>query len=278
MQPQDDNSAAVPTAAGADGAKVKDSTAVQHGSVDGGPRLRTLLALALPAALLAGVAAWAWGELMLDYYKPSEKALKNLFNPGPLRAEMAVTVPRNVAIAFGAQGALLGLLLGLVGGLCRRSVTAGAASAVAGAVAGALLGAVMSYALVPLHQAYYDPAGQTLVVTALVRCGIWAAVGAVAAVSFGRGLGAARQVGQPVALGVLGGLAGTFIFETLNALVFTNDQNDQVIPSTQVSRLIAYLCVALAVAVSSVVAATDPRPATVPDARDAGGTGPGLPG
>ena len=197
------------------------------------------------ASLLAGLGSWACGEATFDFYTVSEAAAKNLQDPGPMRKELAVIVPRNVAIANGAQGALLGLVLGLAGGLARGRWKSGLGAGLAGMVVGGLAGAALSFALVPLFQKHYDPAGQTLLITALARAGIWSAIGAVVGAAFGWGLGGVRQVGHSLLLGFLGGMVGTTVFELVNALANPSDLNDQVIPTHWTSRLIAYLIVAV---------------------------------
>jgi hypothetical protein len=182
---------------------------------------------------------------MFDYYKVSEKAARNLQDPNPMRQEMAVTVPRNVAIANGAQGALLGLLLGLVGGLARGGPRSGVPTGLGGMVGGGLVGVALSYMLVPVFQQHYDPAGDTLLVTTLTRAGIWSAIGAIAGAAFGWGLGRWQQVAHSFLLGFLGALIGTAAFELINALLNPSDKNDQIIPTDWKSRLTAYLLVAL---------------------------------
>jgi hypothetical protein len=205
----------------------------------------------LAASVLAGLGSWVCGEQTLDYYKVSEAAAKNLFDQGPMRKEMAVIVPKNVAIANGTQGALIGLLLGLVAGVARGGVKSGVVAALAGAVGACIAGAALSFALVPVFQKNYDPAGQTLLVTALVRAGIWSSIGAIAGAAFGWGLGRLHQVGHSFLLGFMGGIVGGAVFELINALANPSDLNDQVIPTGWHARLLAYLCVAFFIGLGS---------------------------
>ncbi len=220
---------------------------------------RRLWAWALGAALVAGLMSWYIGERTFDYFKVSQAAAQNTFDPGPMRREMAVTVPRNVAIAYGTLGALLGFMMGLAGGLARRSVGTGLAAALGGALLGTVAGAALSFALVPLFMASYDPVHPTLIKMILTRGGIWAAIGSAAGLAFGLGLGHRAQLVRDLLGGLLGGIAGTITFEVSNALIDPLGLNDQTVPTTLLARLLASLSVAVGVAVGIALTARDPR-------------------
>ncbi len=218
-----------------------------------------LWAWALGAALVAGLMSWYIGERTLDSFKPSLAASQNRFDPGPMRREMAVTVPRNVAIAYGTLGALLGFTMGLAGGMARRSAGIGLAAALGGALLGTVAGAALSFALVPYFMASFDPTQPTLMKMILTRGGIWAAIGAAAGLAFGLGSGHRWHLVRVLLGGFLGAIAGTIAFEVSNALIDPLGKNDQTIPTTLLARLLAYLCVAVGVAVGIALTARDPR-------------------
>jgi hypothetical protein len=73
----------------------------------------------------------------------------------------------------------------------------------------------------------------------------------------GLALGWGWQGPLGISRGLLGGLAGsvcgTIAFELVNAVLFPADRNDEVIPSSMVSRLLAYLFVSLGVAIGAVL-------------------------
>ncbi len=219
---------------------------------------RLLWVWALGAALMGGLMSWYIGERTMDYFKPSEAALSNRFDPGPLGRELAVLVPRNVAITYGTLGALLGFTMGLAGGLARRSVGTGLAAALGGALLGTLAGAALSFALVPLFMASFDPTQPTLIKMILTRGGIWAAIGAAAGLAFGLGSGHRRHLARVLLGGFLGGIAGTILFEVSNALIDPLGLNDQTIPTTLFARLLASLSVAVGVALGIALTAREP--------------------
>jgi hypothetical protein len=216
---------------------------------------RSLWAWTLTAALIAGLASWSIGERTLDYFQASEAAMKNLSDPGPMRRELAVFVPRNVAIAYGTLGALLGSMMGLAGGLVRGSIARGFVAFLIGGLAGAAAGAALSFALVPVFLTSFDPGQPSMLLMIGVRGGIWAATGAIAGLALGLGLGHFGNVAATLLGGLLGGLTGTVAFELGNALVNALDRNDQVHPTTSASRLLAYMSVSLLAAIGVIIAA-----------------------
>lgn len=220
---------------------------------------RLLWVWALGAALMAGLMSWYIGERTMDYFKPSEAALSDRFNPGPLVRELAVLVPRNVAITYGTLGALLGFTMGLAGGLARRSVGTGLAAGLGGALLGTVAGAALSFALVPLFMASFDPTQPTLIKMILTRGGIWGSIGSATGLAFGLGLGHRRRLARVLLGGFLGGIAGTILFEVSNAMIDPLGLNDQTIPTTLFARLLASLSVAVGVAVGIVLAARNPK-------------------
>lgn len=219
---------------------------------------RLLWVWALGAALMAGLPSWYIGERTMDYFKPSEAALSDRFNPGPLVRELSVLVPRNVAITYGTLGALLGFTMGLAGGLARRSIGIGLAAALGGALLGTLAAAALSFGLVPLFMASFDPNRPTLTKMILTRGGIWAGIGSAAGLAFGLGLGHRRHLARVLLGGFLGGIAGTIVFEVSNALIDPLGLNDQTIPTTLFARLLASLSVAVGVAVGIALTARGP--------------------
>src|SRR5689334_14267567 len=81
-------------------------------------------AVILGLALLAGLVSWFWGEVVLDHFKPSQKASAEHYAFAALNLEMGRVNALNGALAFGTLGGLLGLALGLAGGLSRSSLKA----------------------------------------------------------------------------------------------------------------------------------------------------------
>lgn len=213
--------------------------------------IRYLAAWVLPAAVIAGLGAWACGESTLDYFQPSAAAAKNHLDPRALNLELSVLVPKNASIAFGMQGALLGLLLGLAVGLARRSVTGGITGGIGGLLLGALAGIVVPLALVPIFMGSYRPAEPNMMLLLMIRGGIWAAIGAAAGLAFGLGSGRPAWLARTFLGGLAGGFAGTLVFEIANALIDPLDRNDKTIPTTPLARVLSYLLVAVFVALGT---------------------------
>jgi hypothetical protein len=206
----------------------------------------------LGAALVAGILAWGIGELMHDYYGPSVEALRSRFDFSAQNREQRAADQKNAAIAFGTFGALLGLLTGAAGGAARRSIAAAAGAALLGLLLGAIGGALVSYELSPVFTRYYRDT-EPMFVPLLVRGGIWAVVGMTAGVALGCGWHGPRGLARALTGGLVGSVFGTIGFEVVNALIFPMERNDRIIPSSSVTRLIAYLCVAVCVALGTLI-------------------------
>ena len=149
---------------------------------------------ALVAALVAGFLAWDIGEKTFGYYQPSPQA-KAARDFTALNREKRIAVQKNTAIAYGTFGALLGLLSGAAGGALRRSIPGGASAALAGLLLGGIGGALVSYELAPIFARFSSDEAPSLLLSFLVRGGIWGVVGMTAGLALGwgwRGLPAYR--------------------------------------------------------------------------------------
>jgi hypothetical protein len=205
--------------------------------------------LALAAAVIAGLLTWTVGEKTYRLYRPPKEAYANRFAFAELNRHQLAADQKNGAIAFGTFGAWLGLFCGLAGGLTRRSTRTLPVAAVAGLVAGALLSAVAGYALAPMLPRYYSDENPTILLPLLVRGAIVAAVGLAAGLAFGLGREGPRGILRPLIGGLIGSVLGIMTFEMIYALGFPMIRNDNVVPSSVVTRLLCYLCVAVGVAV-----------------------------
>ena len=150
------------------------------------PGLQALV-YAIGAALVAGFLAWGIGEKTHDYYRPSAKAQQDSRDFTALNREKRIADQKNTAIAFGTFGALLGLLSGAAGGALRRSIPGGASAALAGLLLGGIGGALVSYELAPIFARFYSDETPSLLLSFLVRGGIWAVVGMTAGLALGWG-------------------------------------------------------------------------------------------
>jgi len=215
------------------------------------PRLQALV-YAVGAALVAGFLAWGIGEKTYDYYRPSAKA-QGSRDFTALNRETRIADQKNAAIVFGTFGALLGVFSGAAGGALRRSIPGGASGAWAGLLLGGMGGALVSYGLAPIFARFYSDETGSLVLSLLVRGGIWAVVGMAAGLALGWGWRGALGIPGALFGGLAGGICGTIAFEVVNAMLFPADRNDAVIPSSMQTRLLAYLFVSVGVAMGAVL-------------------------
>jgi hypothetical protein len=210
------------------------------------------LGYALGAALVAGFLAWGIGEKTYGYYQiPASVLGQRDFSA--LNREERIADQKNTAIAYGTFGALLGLLSGVAGGAVGRSIPGGASAALAGLVLGGIGGSLASYALAPIFDRLYSDESASLVLSSLVRGGIWAVVGITSGLALGWGWHDLRGIPRALLGGLAGGVCGTIAFEVANAVLFPADRNDAIIPSSMVARMLAYLFVSVGVAIGAVL-------------------------
>jgi hypothetical protein len=240
-------------------------------SVQGGLRLPLWL-LTAGAGLVAGCLSWAGGEATFDKYKiadamvypPNYKQIGG-YQKVAVQAEIEgaaqIVVERKKAVvAFGLLGLVLGLVLGLTGGLASGEPRSALGGALGGGAVGAAAGAGLSMALVPLFYRYQDPESGGLLELFITHCGIFAGIGAAAGLALAWGLGSRTSLGRALFGGVLGALAGTFIFEAINSLAFPLMRTYEPVPSEQLPRLVVHLCVAVFTAlIAGLAAGTPPR-------------------
>jgi hypothetical protein len=210
----------------------------------------------LGLAVLAGIASWHWGEVVLDYFKPSEKVSASRQMFVALNKEMAHANALNGALAFGALGGFLALALGLAGGLTRMSPRSAIKGAIVGLFVGGLAGALPSFGLMPF-QWYHrndDENNVLLLMPLLIHMGLWAGVGLASGLAFGVGrYGPIRSRLIEAALaGLVGAMLGTFVFEILGALLMPSAETTKPIAEAAGARLLARICVAVFVALGAI--------------------------
>jgi hypothetical protein len=221
--------------------------------------------LTLVAGLVAGLAAWLGGEACLDLIKPPRHAAnsKGLVLRITDRREIARADARNAGLAFAILGGSLGMGLGVAGGLIRRSGRAAGWAALLGLVVGAAGAAGISLAVLPAYNSYKarypDEAARDLVVPLLVHTVIWSAVGAVAGLAFGFGLGDRRLLPRTCLGGLAGAALGSVAYEVIGAAAFPAAQTTQFIASTWSMRLFARLAVTTLAGAGVALAIVEPR-------------------
>jgi hypothetical protein len=243
MEPHDSTS--IPLSEPADtnpsGSTVSAGAGGSHASGRSGP----VRLWALGAGAAAALVSWLLIETTLDSFKPmaTPKGSTPFLAPGA--GERATAGTRNAALAMGLMGATVGLLLGLAGGLARQSAGAGAVAAFLGLMLGAAVGAGASFAAVPLAFRIHelDPGNtSTEMASSLVVHGLpWAAVGAVGGLAFGIGLGGRTQSSRGLLGGLLGAIAGAFLYEIVGAMALPGSRIIDPIAATTGVRLLAQI-------------------------------------
>jgi hypothetical protein len=200
-------------------------------------------------AVVAGVAAWYCGELLLDHFTPPETSSSQRFDFSVLNKEMAWVTSLNGAAAFAVLGGLLGFSLGLVGGLGRRSARGAILGVAVGLILGAAAGALPSFAIMPWHWKHRgdDEYRGQLVLPTLVHLGLWSFLGLTAGLAFGLGRYGPRpsRLFVTAAAGLIGAIIGTCLFELAGALLFPLAETVNPFSATWQTRLLARLSVAL---------------------------------
>jgi hypothetical protein len=189
--------------------------------------------------------SWLLIELTLDRFKPKGTAARFMSStfliPGWQERVSAGT--RNAALALGLMGGTVGLAFGLAGGLARRSARTGAVMALLGLVLGASAGVGATLAAVPLASwvRERDPGSLSAeMVSSLLVHGLpWAAIGGVGGLAFGIGLGGRARAGRGLLGGLLGALAGAFLYELIGALALPGTKTVEPIAATLGIRLLA---------------------------------------
>jgi hypothetical protein len=175
----------------------------------------------------------------------------------PGAQERAAAELRNAVLAQGLMGATVGFALGLAGGLVRRSARGAAIAALLGLYLGSAAGACAALGAVPLaaHIQQRDPGNMSVEMTSsLLAHGItWAAVGAIGGLSFGIGLGSRAAAARGLLGGLVGAVAGAFLYEIIGALVLPGARIRELVANTWDIRLLASLLAIIPVAVGIAV-------------------------
>ena len=224
-----------------------------------------VLALGLLGGLVAGALAWGVGEFEESispfWSAPKYPGVTNFVAPAGLLptnpdAEKAITpeqrrmtILKHSAIAYGSQGAVLGLVLGVAGGLSRRSWPRALGAGIIGLLLGVLVGGGGSYRLIPYLNAHStDAMGDDLMLAFQTHLAGWLPVGLVGGLAFALGVGGPPKVFVgTVVWGTLGAILGTILYETIGALAFPMTDPSRPIPQGSAVRLMACLLLAVAV-------------------------------
>ncbi len=152
------------------------------------------------------------------------------------------------------MGGLLGLTMGLAGGLVRRSISASTGAALLGLLLGTAVTGFTAVVLAANFFKRYDPQLGDLVLPMVTHGAIWSAVGAIAGLAYGLGLGGRGRWKATLVGGLAGGAAATIVFEFVGAFAFASSKTDLPVSSSINTRAMAQFLVAIVSVVGAVVA------------------------
>lgn len=206
---------------------------------------------ALSASLMCGLACWVAGETVRGWFVgPNLLRLMSDEERLGAMASRNLAETKNVALAMGLFGGILGLGLGLAGAIARRSARVVMIPAITGFTAGTVAGVVAAFAAMPVFFRAYNqnPLSTGLAVPMLVHVLLWAPLGSVAGLAFGLGLGDRSLPFRTMWGGLIGAILGAMVYEIVGALALPLALTSQPISLTWGSRLLARLLVSLLVA------------------------------
>ncbi len=255
-----------------------DRTAEEKENPPAAARPLPLWLLTLAAGLAAGALAWLGGQFTQGAFPAAIETPPEVarMERGPDRSAIIARLLRQAwraaernkaGAAYGSLGALLGAALGLIGGRSCAEPRSGRRGALAGGLAAAAVGAGLAWALAPLLYRLQDAAqsadpdfsARFLQLHCLFHAAIAAAVGLAAGLALAWGSGdRAHLIRAPIG-GLLGALAGVFLFEMINTLASPLGHAETPLPEESLPRLAMYLAVAGGAAFLAGLAA-DARP------------------
>jgi hypothetical protein len=129
------------------------------------------------------------------------------------------------------------------------------AAGLAGAAVGSLGGVAASWVLLPLFYRNEDPISGDLILPLLTQGGVWTVVGAAGGLALGLGRGGRGLALRAGLGGLLGAALGAIVYEAVGAFGFPNDETDQPVSKTWVTRLLVRVLVAVLTAAGAALAA-----------------------
>lgn len=208
------------------------------------PRSRDARLVVLMAGVVATALTWGAGEAALGQFQP--KATGNLAM-GPLHGSIAPeetnrTEVKNAALAYGLQGAILGLMLGLAGAAARGSVRAAFPAGLTGLLVGGMGGAGAARGLLSILQQVVERDPGQMLPPLLMHAGVCALIGASAGLAFGLGMGGGR-VPRAVIGGLVGAVLGAVVYQVIGALFLPLAETYRPLASTGTARFLAHASV-----------------------------------
>ena len=234
------------------------------GSTNPGARAAPSRSRYWPAALVAGIIAAALsgggGEAASGFF-PQKKMANPLASTVDMAAYNRVIV-KNAALAYGLQGAILGLTLGLAGAAIRRSSGHAVLAGLTGLLAGGVVGAAASFGLFTAFYAIVHVNSSDLLPSLMAHGGVWSLIGACGGAAFGLGMGGHGRVARAAVGGLIGAALAAVVYETAGAVLFPLDLTGEPLADTSRPRLFAHAVVNVFAALGAALLSEDVRART----------------
>ncbi len=243
---------------------------MQGDSPDSADRSAWRWVVTLAAGPVAGLAAWLGGEACLDMiqtatargefegaYLEYHQSSRSRRSPTPRTQAWR---SRSWAARWGRDWAWPAALLPPVGA-ARLQCAAVLGLVVGAAAAPGVAGFTCPPTTTTRHDIPTRPPG-TWSLPLLVHAGIWSAVGALAGLAYGVGLGKRRLVAADRARRVRRRRLGSMAYELVGAVAVPRGQTTQFVSATWQTRLLARLAVTVLAAAGVALAATGPEKQT----------------
>ncbi len=217
---------------------------------------RRVLVAAIAGGILATALTWVAGEASAGYFKGKE-----VKNPLAEKVDMADTnrvEVKNAVLAWGVQGALLGLVLGISGALAGRAPRASIRAGTVGLVLGGTLAAGSSSLIFTAFFALVDGNSADMIPSLLSHAGVASLLGLSAGAAFGLGLGVRGGLVRCAVGGIVGAVIGSCLYEVVGALLFPVDKTGDPVASASLARLLCHALIDLTSAVGIALVAGSP--------------------
>jgi hypothetical protein len=224
--------------------------------VTGGSKPRSapqVLAIALAAGVVAGLAAWLGGESAHDAFRPelipTEVLGRSVMVPS--RDTLKAAALKNGTLASAILGCATGLVLGFAGGVAGRAPARGVIVGLAALAVGALAAALASLALLPLFFRDIVPDTNDLLSPILIHGAIWMAIGAVGGLAFGIGMGPGWNCSRAIGAACVGAFLASVLSHLIGGGLFPDAGATEPVPRSSVVRLLGTMLVTVLVALGA---------------------------
>lgn len=209
--------------------------------------------IVLAAGVLAGLVAWAAGELAHGYFRPRRYNVEimGMTSMQPSRESQKAADLANAMLASAILGSVTAFAMGVAGGLASFAPRRGAVIGLGAQAVGTLAGGAVALALIPVLYWQLVPDLNDLLTPILIHGGIWAAIGAVSGTAFAAGMGRRRQLPLAALSAAAGAFTASIVFHLLVGMLFPQASAAEPVGGSSLIRLLATSLVAVMLAIGA---------------------------